>query len=761
MQIQTNKMFKKINNKKARTAVFQILILLVSIIAVSYAFSSQVGEVSAVEEYPSTMTVPTSYITKTIPNHVANLQPGEGPTQALLREGITEGWDNYFVRMPSGNFKSIGELTTQEATNLPIGTKIIEPIYPGSTTVGDSALRGPDLFDTESEIPLVEIEEQKTLFQKIWNPFGERATLNSLAHGVYVGAITTVISTMISGLSTGDWDAALQAGLKAGATAGVSTAAYEIGKDALEKQLGVSSTLINTFSGILLGYSVGNFILKLFVKQDSRYVTLQCKPWKAETGGQDCDLCNDQDFPCTEYQCNSLGQNCELINKDTDEPRCIWENKNDVDPPEINPWEDALHEGYSYKPLPAERGVEIKYKQEECLPAFQAFEFGITLNEIGYCKIESQRTDNFKNMRFDFGSSIPKENHTQVMKFAGTTNLEAEGIEVSNDGNYEFYARCEDVNGNKNIDEFLFKFCIEKGPDTTQPNIVGFSLLDKTPIAFFQENEIRETDIRAYVNEPAECRWSHEDKKYGDMENNMNCADSVEDINAQLTYACSGTLTGLENREQNKFYFRCNDTFNNVNSQSKELTLIGSEPLVISLAEPNNTLIKGATDSVKVTLEAETSAGYNQGEATCYYSQTGNYDDYVKFGKTNSHEHSTNIYLDSGNYDYFIRCIDLAGNSDTKKINFDVEKDTSPPTVVRAYKENNFLKIITDEDAECVYDTLNCAYNFDDGISMTKIEKEHYTDWKKGTTFYIKCRDGFENQPNPDSCSITVKPFEV
>jgi len=78
------------------------------------------------------------------------------------------------------------------------------------------------------------------------------------------------------------------------------------------------------------------------------------------------------------------------------------------------------------------------------------------------------------------------------------------------------------------------------------------------------------------------------------------------------------------------------------------------------------------------------------------------------------------------------------------------------------YKDEiNGLKIVTDEDAQCVYDISSCNYEFKDGIKMhyvnPELMNEHYTDWKESQTYYIKCSDMKGNEPeNPNECSIVV-----
>jgi len=523
--------------------------------------------------------------------------------------------------------------------------------------------------------------------------------------------------------------------------------------------------------GTLAGVGVGLILFYIFYEQvDQKVVEFTCLPWQAPTGGSKCEECNKQgNLPCSEYQCRSLGQSCELVNKGTDNEQCVYVNRNDVEYPTIEPWDDALLKDYEYSPdntiSPPDRGVKIEYtlSTSKCVKAFTPLSFGVSLNEPAICKISLERKKNFEDMDFSMSGGLALYNHSYTLSLPGLAALNSENITIQNNGEYELAVKCQDANGNSNTADFVFKFCVEKGPDTTPPLIITTSIPSENPIAYGQTD----VDIDVYVNEPSECKWSHLDQTYENMENDMVCSTSVYEMNAQMLYTCKTTLTGLKDRVENQFYFRCEDSAGNTNKESYEFSLIGTQPLVIDWAKPEDgSIIKDSTESVKVTLEAKTSAGYNEGEATCYYSGTEETADYIMFYNTNSYEHSQDLWLPEGGYTYYIKCLDLGGNSDVETVTFSVESDASPPIVVRALHEETYLRLITDEVARCVYDTkyenYPCDYLFNDGIEMKVIEDiNHYTDWNTQTTLYIKCEDSFGNQPLPDKCSIIVRPSSV
>ncbi len=552
------------------------------------------------------------------------------------------------------------------------------------------------------------------------------------------------------------------------------TAIKAIGSEFLTKMLAFAIT--PGFGWIMTGAAI-IFSILTFKNERQQIITFDCNVWDAETGGANCEKCNKQGIlPCSEYQCRSLGQGCQLINGGTKEEMCANVLcKTDAKYPTINSWQDALiSTDYKYTPnnalSPPQRGVYVHYtkSQDKCIPAFTPLSFGITLNEPAKCKYSLTRKDNFNEMDAYLSNGLSKYNHSIIYSQPGSSALESENLTIQNDGNYELYVRCMDACGNYNSADFVFKYCIDKGPDVTAPLIVGTSMLNGGPIGYNQET----ADLEVYINEPAECKWSTLDQDYDNMENKMSCTTKLIEMNSQMLYTCKTTLTGLKNEFENKFYFRCRDqpskeaNERNTNTESYDFSLLGTRPLIITSAGPDNETIKDATTSVKVVLEAETSAGYKDGEATCSYSETGDSNDYNVFYETNSYIHSQPLWLIEGNYIYYLKCVDLGGNADTKNISFNVDVDAEEPAVVRTYHEDKYLKIITNEKAECVYSKGNvgCNYDFKDGLKINSLKEgtEHFVDWNPDITFYIKCKDNYGNQPaRQDECSIVVRAFEI
>ena len=391
-------------------------------------------------------------------------------------------------------------------------------------------------------------------------------------------------------------------------------------------------------------------------------------------------------------------------------------------------------------------------------------------DEPAQCKLDWNRDVKFSEMQFFFGeTNFFLQNHTQRLRLPGPDSTESDIIlELENNGEFNLFVRCMDANGNVNEDAFVFNFCVDPGPDTTPPIIEGTSINSGSPVQFNADA----VPIELYVNEPAECKWSRQDKDYDSMENEMSCAKETFQINAALTYTCSASLTGIENRKDNKFYFRCKDlpgkpeNERNVNSQSTELVLRGTEPLSILQTAPNATIF-GTTGVIPVTLNAITDDGADEGKAICYFSPSGELDSFVAMFETNSYKHSQKLDLTPGSYTYYFRCIDAGGNAAESVTGFTIFVDRTAPKITRVYKDDiqNSLKVVTDEASECAYSLNSCNFVFDEGLPLIyenpAVKKVHLAEWKPRATYYVKCRDEFGNEPSPNACSVVASAIEL
>jgi len=508
----------------------------------------------------------------------------------------------------------------------------------------------------------------------------------------------------------------------------------------------------------------------LYKKVIQRKVMFQCVPWEAPVGGENCGVCNtDPDRPCTQYRCRALGQSCRLINEGTTHEACVWgENREDITAPVISPAPGSLSPdelSYANPSAVPPRGVQIKDSRTgsaECLQAWTRLEFGLNTDEPAKCAWSINRTDNIDQMITGFAEGVAKTlNHTLTFVIANNQSGADLSPILQSDGTFTYFVRCIDENGNANVDEFAVSFCIDETPDTSPPKVLG-TLIDSGSFITFDATEI---PFEVYTDEPANCKWSRNDQSFDNMENAMTCdADPANIVNLQ--YICSDTLTGLQNGVDNAYYFRCEDLNNNTMSQSylapEGFILKGSQPLNILSAGPNGT-ITGRASIVLVDLTVETDDGAQLGKAVCNYrSETSGVPLFTTMLETNSPMHTQpNLGLGAGTHEFEFRCVDAGGNIADESTTFIVEIDQRAPDVTRAYRQGDFLKIVTSEDAECVYNTQSCNYILEDGLPMSHVTPDdqnvHITQWETGANFYIKCQDELLNRPSPNDCSIIVK----
>ncbi len=517
------------------------------------------------------------------------------------------------------------------------------------------------------------------------------------------------------------------------------------------------------------GLIVGAIIFVAMYKEtDVEVVTFDCIPWQAPTGGNECEKCNDDSLPCSEYRCKSLGQNCELLNAGTGEEKCVNVNPRDVTPPTIYPNYDILTKGHEFADVvtsPPGPGFRILKSEstEGCLAAFTPLEFGITTNEPAQCKIDFNHTTSFDQMRsYVGGSNLFSYNHTEVFSLPSTAALKNSSLVLENGKDITFYLRCKDKNGNENSAEYAVNLCIDPSPDTTAPQIKATSVLNEGCVAENQDS----VEVDFYTNEPANCRWDFEDTSYENMENEMRCSNKMYQVNADMLFTCRSELTGIS-RDGSKYYVRCEDQptedeqDRNRNVESYVFSLRGSTGLKIIKVAPNETIF-GGTDPAKVELFVQTAFGCNNGQSICYYSTSGKDNDYVMFFQTNTADGISTQRQDlkAGKHKYYVKCVDAGGNLAEEKIEFDLEIDTNAPDVARVYEEQGNLKLITIRKSECAYSFNNCDFEFSEGTQMPYANSTiHIAEWNEDKIYYIKCRDEYKNEDS--DCSIIVKPTDL
>lgn len=534
----------------------------------------------------------------------------------------------------------------------------------------------------------------------------------------------------------------------------------------------------------------GGWILLTYKLYSQEVFTFIPSLWQPQKGGEKCEECNKLEYGCSEYQCQTFGKACEY-----EDGACYATNVGDIIEPTITPIAEILpSDKYSYSPAnavyPTNLGVTILYNGNDvtktgCIPAFSSLTIGVETNERAECRVDIEDKEEFdgpKGMvsKMTRGTENIYEHYLFLPNSAtpSVESLYAVGWNVSAGTQREFYIRCEDVNGNSGHANFIVRFCIDDGPDTSPPNITGTNYQQET---FIQSGVQSIDNFKVYTDEPAECRWDYNDIDYEAMAADSfdYCSMNVGDYISGFDYGCEGILNGLKDSVDNKFYIKCEDKpwwvegdvgARFTNTKPYIQILKGTQPLVISEISVNeqtgdNIIIEDSTNSIKATIEVKTSAGAEQGKARCQYKdhEGTNYNYFYNDGNVNFvYPNSQDLPLTEDTYSYDLICYDAGGNSIEGTISFEIKTDTTAPKVIRAYHESTYLKILTDENAVCVYDVVDCTYDFDEGLEMASTDSiSHFASWNTQVNYYIKCKDDFGNWPWPDECSIIVKASKI
>ncbi|MFZ5954987.1 MAG: hypothetical protein ACOYT4_01050 [Nanoarchaeota archaeon] len=494
-------------------------------------------------------------------------------------------------------------------------------------------------------------------------------------------------------------------------------------------------------------------ILKWAGVGDSRKKTYEftCQPWQPPYGGANCEECNSDDLPCSEYRCRSLGASCEFINKGTEDELCIYNNL-DPTPPQISPQKETLSDNLIYANEKKGKGFEIKSKDEECLEPKQFIKFGINTDDPAHCFYSNEMTE-FENM-IDFGPASFVYNHTLEYYLEDPSR----GAGGENKVELPFYVKCINKDGNQFNNFYEIKMCIKSGPDVRLPSILHTIPEDSSSISSNAEG--LETEI--FTDELVECKWSHEDKSYDNMENNMSCGNAILDRTA-YGYYCQANITELKAGE-NKIYVRCKDQpylemldpeKRNENKQGFIYTILKAEkPLTIDWIEPSEDF-DSATSFNDITIKVHTSGGSNEENHMCAYNVGY---DFIPFFHTYSALHEQNINVFSGMNTIKIECMDLETKEKiSNQTTFTINYDENSPEIARIYQEGTNIIIVTTEESECRYSTDSCEFDFEKAKVMRKSGNKHSVDVLSGL-YYIKCKDKFGNVPY--SCSMTAKPVK-
>lgn len=300
----------------------------------------------------------------------------------------------------------------------------------------------------------------------------------------------------------------------------------------------------------------------------------------------------------------------------------------------------------------------------------------------------------------------------------------------------------------------------------------------------------------------ARCNLTIDLSKGGMVMNVSGIQTSISDINCDQ-YS-GDEKTNCENMHENidlavnspmvnsaqkmyKFVFRCQDSLGNI-GDPLEYSFLVATPYNITVNKP---ILNGRYYLKNLELDLNTSLPTN-----CKYSiglptdTKPTYDEKDNIDSAFSEIHNAQPSMISSTFSKqfgatfsqstsaraYISCKSLGDMAITKIVDFTLDKDTQAPQAVRAYYEDNKIKVVTDEPATCRYSTTSCAFNFTastNGLSSTANGLNHFVAWAPGTTYYVKCKDSIEPEtpnypsstgsttdPNANGCTTIIRPIK-
>jgi len=506
--------------------------------------------------------------------------------------------------------------------------------------------------------------------------------------------------------------------------------------------VGTLQTVMSVINIISTIYTIYSLLDILLADTKTETISVTCNPWVAPLGGESCEDCGKDGKPCSEYRCKSLGQLCQLVNEGTKEEACINQHPNDVNTPIISANRDVLEPGQTITEV-SRAGFKINEKIEPFTPV----NLGLITNEPAVCKYSLETNKKYEEKDGIFGSPNYVYNHTQLITLPGELAENQTLLKLTNGGEYTLYVRCQDASGNANERDYYVKFAVRPGPDLTPPKIEVTSIANN---AFIAANTT-ETNFKAYVNEPSQCRWSTNDIEYDLMTSEFTCSTSTLGISSVYAglYECDTTLTGLKANQKNTFYFRCKDkpskpdNERNVNVESYMFSLSGTVPLEITSITPSGQLFENSP-----TLKVTTAKGAENGKARCGYSTDNNVNNAVEFATTNSVNHEQPFTsLESGSYTYYAHCIDAGGNLETASTTFTVTVDNFAPVITKIYTKATVLHIELNEKTKCEYSNTG-AISFGEGTPMTGDDTKVHEAVLDSSVYYVVCKDLRNNVGN-------------
>ena len=182
--------------------------------------------------------------------------------------------------------------------------------------------------------------------------------------------------------------------------------------------------------------SVSDFLNPFTPKPELEILDISiCSVWQAPRGGKHCDLCTeDQEKPCTEYKCKSLGQEC-IYEEPEGIPNCYKKPEEDSEPISIQINTELLSENYQInsKILSIDKKQINGYEITPAIIPHKPFTFGIKTNKETICTIHYTPRIEYINLPLFFlGEPIYSTEHNVTLRMPPRLSFPQKVMDVMN-----------------------------------------------------------------------------------------------------------------------------------------------------------------------------------------------------------------------------------------------------------------------------------------------------------------------------------------
>jgi hypothetical protein len=515
------------------------------------------------------------------------------------------------------------------------------------------------------------------------------------------------------------------------------------------------------------------------------FTDYNCRLWEPPRG-LDCDVCNhDEDIPCTEYRCGSLGTTCELINKGTTNEICVRgidDGRFPIVTKVLSIEEIIAAENLYDRPDILEFVQNVKFREISedyfeitnvnggCVDAYSAVPIVFNTQVPAKCKYdfkwEGEGFKDFEDMENFVGNEYYDYNHSSFFILPDPSDGESLGLDIQKD--MTVYIKCISKHDHQMPEYLVFDFCVNEGDDLTAPLLSQYPTpRNGSYVSFDQESFDFMINIR---NGPATCKWDYDGSlSYDSMGFTFDLCDGA------YTRGIPKCTTKLPiNRTlgatENNFFIRCKDQpwlngtddeiNRNANTESYYFVYYRPEKKIsIDSIKPIGEILIN-TEQTTINFEVETSGGGTNHTCLSSFDVPDEPFELLNTGKRGSHSDEFSLF--PRKHTIYVQCFDETQDSVNGETSFNIVRSNSISLISRAWQsEDKFEKklyFVSESEVSCVYSEENCRFNYESGIPIDS-EKNllHKINYQKGKTYFVKCKDELGNMPN--ACSIILSPL--